>query len=836
MTAPGRMTAWGLIVLLAVVAGCTRAHYRRQADREVYSLVEQYECDPRWNLEDYTIRPSPASRMFDPYNPDQPPMPPDDPTSQSLMHCVDGKKGWPYWHRNGDTLDVENPCWRAHALFDDQGELILDREKAIHLGFVNSREYQQALETLYLSALDVTFQRFRFDTQFFFTHGTNYLAAGPRAPGSSGRSRSTLTVDDSADARKLLATGGTMAVGLANQLVWQFSGDGQYVANTLLDFSLVQPLLRAGGRAVAMEGLTDVERALLANVRQMERFRQAFWVQLMSGRAPGNAPVRGGLLLSSLSPVVTLGGVAGTGGAVGGAGMLGLLGDVQAIENQRANVAALRSAVEQLETTYEVGRIDRYQVDFARQTLYNVQSSLLNLVKSHQDELDAYLIQLGLPPSVKARLADPLFARFNMIDPALTDLSESILDVLDQVRAREAHYDAGQIARWTAELAQLRRETSTRFLEVAHKETEVMGEALPRREAALVRLAARPEVERGDMDRSMFDVVRFRQRVEAIRADYQKIGPRLQAALAATDQFLAEPPPPDERPALAKARDRLEDLLLGLSQQVTDLSLVQARARLESITLVPVELSPLEALDVARANRLDWMNARAALVDVWRQIEIRANALQSNLNLTLGGDLSTLDNNPLRFRSTTGRFRAGVEFDAPLVRLAERNLYRESLIDYQRARRLYYAYEDRVNQSLRATLRAITVDQLNFEIRRAAVSLALTQTELTRYRLTRPPKPGEATVLGATTSRDLVDSLQALLNAQNGLLSVWIDYETLRINLDLDMGTFRLDSRCMWVDPGPISPGALPAAGPEQIPLPPPFQPAADAPPPAPAG
>jgi hypothetical protein len=81
--------------------------------------------------------------------------------------------------------------------------------------------------------------------------------------------------------------------------------------------------------------------------------------------------------------------------------------------------------------------------------------------------------------------------------------------------------------------------------------------------------------------------------------------------------------------------------------------------------------------------------------------------------------------------------------------------------------------------------------------------------------------------LGATTANDLVTSLNSLLNAQDGILSVWIDYESQRMNLDLETGTFKFNDRAMWEDPGPLEPGTLPKADQEE-PLPePPALPAA---------
>jgi len=58
----------------------------------------------------------------------------------------------------------------------------------------------------------------------------------------------------------------------------------------------------------------------------------------------------------------------------------------------------------------------------------------------------------------------------------------------------------------------------------------------------------------------------------------------------------------------------------AFSKLTQELSLVQARARLETITIEPIQMSPEEALEIARAARQDWMNNRATVVDTWRLI------------------------------------------------------------------------------------------------------------------------------------------------------------------------------------------------------------------------
>jgi outer membrane protein TolC len=344
-----------------------------------------------------------------------------------------------------------------------------------------------------------------------------------------------------------------------------------------------------------------------------------------------------------------------------------------------------------------------------------------------------------------------------------------------------------------------------------------------------------------EVDPSLYDVKAFDERIARVARDYQAVARDLKKAQAALPAFPDPPPlPPKDagpkdpaRLAWDTWRNDLTRLAGDFAELLSNLSVVQARARLESIALVRVELQPEQGIKIARQNRPDWMNARAALVDQWRQIEIAANALRSELNVRLNGDLGTVGDNPFRFRDTNGRLSVGLEFDAPLTRVVERNAYRESLINYQRARRAYYQFEDRVAQNVRSVLRSTRLSQLNFEIRRAAVRVAIDQVEVARLNLQRPPRVGEkGSESGSNVGRDLVDALQRLLDAQNAFLRAWVDYEAQRLSLDFELGTMRLDENGMWIDPGPID--ADFAQGPDETPPLPPELPGVPEPTPTP--
>ena len=250
--------------------------------------------------------------------------------------------------------------------------------------------------------------------------------------------------------------------------------------------------------------------------------------------------------------------------------------------------------------------------------------------------------------------------------------------------------------------------------------------------------------------------------------------------------------------------DQLVELVTALSSIIDELSLVQARARLETVTVEPLELTPSEAMGVARANRLDWMNNRAALVDTWRLIAFNADALQSNLDVVFSGDMGTVGNNPVKFRGSTGTLRAGLQFDAPFTRLLERNNFRQVLIDYQRDRRRLIQYEDSVHRTLRGLLRDLEQLRVNLEIQRRAVAIAIRRVDQTREVLNQPPpptQPGQAAAqLGPTAAVNLLTALSDLRSSQNNFMSVYLNYYAARMTLMRALGVMEINHEGMWVD------------------------------------
>jgi hypothetical protein len=294
-----------------------------------------------------------------------------------------------------------------------------------------------------------------------------------------------------------------------------------------------------------------------------------------------------------------------------------------------------------------------------------------------------------------------------------------------------------------------------------------------------------------------------------------------------------------------------------------------------------------EAYDVAsRAaliNRLDLMNVRAQIVDAWRQIAIFANALLGTFNVEYNLSTSTpaTVNRPIAFGGSRNKHTLTLNTELPLVRVNERNNYRAALIAYQRQRRSLMEAEDLVLQAVRGDLRSLRILAENYKIQQRQVELAYLTVESSLESLIQPsaatggvqvpsaaaaattPAPGTTAAgtaaqpatggggaggggLGggagggagnaAALTQQLLQSQGSLAQAQNAILTVWVNYQNGRFQLYRDLELMPLDSRGVWIDdnascdtnagqPGgpdnpPVSPQKPGGPEPERIPEP----------------
>lgn len=830
---PTNVAVFLLAALLpSLLTGChRRQYYRRKADSQAYCLIDEKSRDPRWMLHGFNVYPDEQSRCYDPNNVDRPPMPPDDPESHKFMHCVYGMRGYKRWHRDGDQSDLENPIWRdsliAQMSQDPDGKYVMTLESAIQLALLHSPQFQRNLEELYLSALDVSFERFRFDVQYYGGNVTSLVHRGSENASSRPNSSSLLSSQTyldrgnsrsqgaAAGVQKLLPTGGQFLAEFANSFVWQLSGpDSNTTAQSLLSFNLVQPLLRAGGRDVVLERLTIAERSLLANIRQMERFRQGFLLNVAYGSGNEQGPSRrggflGGSGLTGFTGTGTggfggvgeatgfgrFGGALGGGGAAGGAagggfaagvavnvgGFIGLVQQLQQVRTRKANLDDQIYSLDRVEAYANAGRINQVQVLQIRQNVQTARSQYLDAVSSFERGIESFLTRtLGLPPDLPVRIDESIAEPFRLADAESNqlriELGRFYLQILDA-----ASPTTEQLADWTKQ-SQKHRQSVRGRLDVVQTDIATLERSLEKRLATVTdatvkqNIAAQPKQLKGEL------------------ANYETQFSKTSDAIAELTQLLS-------RKQLKQAHDLLALHTKSLLDLMLDLAHVQGAARVEAVTLKePVRLDSDEALRVALANRLDIMNQRAEVVDQWRLIAFNANDLESDLDVTFSGDIGTLDRNIVKFRNQTGRLFAGIQFDAPLTRLGERNEYRQALIDFQRVRRDYIQFIDSVQQSLRDNLRRLTQLEQEMELRRQAVRIAIQNVDILQKQLEQPPAAGAQAQFSDTLVRNLLAAYADLLQTQNDVMGTYLNYELLRLQLYRDLGLIEFDERGLPTD------------------------------------
>lgn len=873
------------------LAGCHRQYYRRQADMEAHELIDEkfaHACqDPGKPLR---VTADPQSRMFNPFDLDFQPMPIDDPASHRYMKVVDGRRAYPMWDAAGKTNAMENPQWWQFLPLDEDGVLRLDAHTAVQLALLHSPDYQRQVEQLYLSALDVSSERFRFDTQFFGGASTFFTADGRDRRGAGGQSRSQLELAPYSLGRRPLvmertfATGADLLVGFANSIVWDFSGPDTQSANTIFDFVLLQPLLRGAGRDRVLERLTLSERRLLANVRAFERYRRSFYLFITIGRSTESQVQRsGGIFGVGLGGFTGLGGgfagLGGGGGASGGfgvaggggvpqaGGFVGLLQDQLQIRNLEENTARLKENLLILDDTLiellttipadaEAIPRQRLQIAQAQSALLNAQTQLVTRKADYQNTLDRFLRDLGLPPYLCVLIEDPMLDRFELIDQPLRNRREQLIELrraagqinltLLDVAKRTVDPVTGlprMTITWTPEVASRVGELEAVLKPLLDFRKELIESDLPRVAADLGVLEKAQETRRmqagslrkayeenkgkictlldfGDVSEDIFSGEAVESIVADLDIDYDKLVLRFEKYTESIDKLIgqlqryASPQPPvglDEQQFADAIRNDVilasQDLLTDLADDVLSLQLIQARSRTESVVLPEVRLTPGEAFQIAQANRRDWANARAALVDSWRLIEFNADDLESSLDVVFSGDVQNVGNNPFDLRTSTGRLRVGLRWDAPITRLQERNTYRQSLIEFEQARRSYYQFEDGVWQLVRGQLRQVLTNQINFELGRQSVRIAAEQLELNED--IRALRDSRGLSSGPTAARDTISALSDLLNSQNTLLNIFVNYEVIRRSLDFDLETMQLTTDGIWIDPGAITPETL---------------------------
>jgi len=209
----------------------------------------------------------------------------------------------------------------------------------------------------------------------------------------------------------------------------------------------------------------------------------------------------------------------------------------------------------------------------------------------------------------------------------------------------------------------------------------------------------------------------------------------------------------------------------------------------------PYEIDESLAIELALENRLDLRVANGSVYDAQRQVVVAADALRASLGFTARahyvGDNSE---GGTRFEST--QYTGAVSLDVPIderSRTRERNNYRVSLINLERATRSVQTLEDQIKIAVRSELRTLLESRESLKIQAQSVVVAEKRVRSTNLFL----EAGRAEI------RDLLDAQDSLLSAQNSLTAAVVSYRTAELQFQRDLDLLKITNEGLWQEFSP---------------------------------
>jgi Outer membrane efflux protein len=734
---------------------------------------------------------------------------------------------------------------------------LLTLDQAAELAMFNNRQYQDQRENLYLAALPVSLERFSFMSQFFAGSEAIRTYAGHTAPGGP---ENNWALNNGIGLSKVLPTGALLLLNFSNQTVFNFLGPKKTTSVTSLDFTAIQPLLQGGGKAVALESLTEAERNLLYAIRNYARFRKELYVFIASnngGAISGSAFQPTGVLSSNSTlqvgplgnsgltpgvippPATTLGGPIVPPASPGvllstpaitptPSGYLNTMLEKITVYIDQENIDVLSDILQRYRGLLEGDLVGPLQVQNVEQQLLTGRYTLLADQQNYLQSLDAFKLEIGVPTNLSIEMDDsellPLLNQYRRARVITEDERRAVAEASDLIPVENAPvlrsslrrlFQTSQLSRGTpfASTIQERwaawQKLSDRELAARLQSLEKQIEQLLDRQAEL--LKQEKALTPADQARlrsllNQFDLGSLERLLRQYEADYVAGGkPK-------------KPAPADER-----KRITLFQVVISAWQRV----LVQARddrwavvratwpelppCCINGVDLVHDKLdrSQQAAFSYALLNRLDLMNVRAQVVDAWRQLAVYANALLGTFtvqyNLSASSPAGAAQPTNIGGSATTNQLILNAS--PPLTRIEQRNNYRASQIAYQRQRRQLQQAEDLTIQAVDVELTNLRQYAEQYKIQQRQLELAYLTIDSSLESLQAPVAPTPPAGLTRTTAdgpaaltQQLLAAQRSLPMAQNALLTIWINYLDQRLQLYRDLEMMPLDARGVWID------------------------------------
>ena len=377
--------AWLPLVLL--LAGCTASHYRKSADKEVYSTIRSK--SPRVpNMDtNFTI----------------------EQTNLVLL------EGLPVITNVPDFLGTDGQR--------ERGARVVTLENALSIAVHSSRAYQSRKEDVYISALSLTLTRHRFTPIFSANAVADYGGQTQQAVDSvfnpdTGEFENVFSDNlvEQQHTRESGSIGFSWLIRDVGRLTAQLNaafqrfivGGPTTVNESSLLATFTRPLLQNAGYKEEKETLIQAERQLLYDLRDFARYRKDFSVQTATA-------------------------------------YYAVLGNRDTAHNNFLNLQSSRKNAERSRALAQEGRITQSDLGRLEQQVLTAESTWINSVRNYQQSLDNFKLQLGLNVGSNLVLDDRELESLQIRDPHLSadeSIQIALAARLDYLNAKDKFADS----------------------------------------------------------------------------------------------------------------------------------------------------------------------------------------------------------------------------------------------------------------------------------------------------------------------------------------------------------------------------------------------------------
>jgi outer membrane protein TolC len=310
-------------IVLTMVAGCSPDFHKADADKEVYKII-----DAKWQ----------------------------DNFGQKANYVIS----------DANTISTPNDVNVAKApVFEEPLTLV----QAVAIATKYNRDYQLQKENLYLQALTLTGERYKYALHWFGTIDAEYTKNNVSPGNAITESPEQRTINAEGGVRNTFLTPDGILLNTSLVFDWArlLTGDPRTTLSGVLSGTMDIPLLGNGAGKAAWENLTQAERNVLYQIRTFNRYRQTFVVDTINA-------------------------------------YYGVLQNKDGVTNAKNNWNSSVEYRKQAEMEAKTGRTAPYEVDQARQRELSAYDSYVITLQLYEQSLDSFKIRLSLPVNISLEL------------------------------------------------------------------------------------------------------------------------------------------------------------------------------------------------------------------------------------------------------------------------------------------------------------------------------------------------------------------------------------------------------------------------------------------------